>query len=116
MTEPLPPIAWDDFARVDLRIGTVVAAEAFPEARQPAYKVIVDFGPPLGTRRTSAQVTALYAAEELVGRQVVGVVNLPPKQIGPVRSEFLLVGVYREGGEVVLIGPDSATPNGARLA
>lgn len=108
-------ISWADFEAVELRVGTVVAAEAFPEARRPAYKVTVDFGPEIGMRRSSAQVTTLYAPEELVGRQVVGVVNFPPKQIGPMMSEFLLTGFYREDGAVVLAVPERAVPNGAKL-
>jgi len=108
-------ISWDDFAAVELRVGTVVRVEDFPEARKPAYKITVDFGPEVGTLRTSAQVTTLYTPEELLGRQVVGVVNFPPKQIGPVRSEFLLTGFYREDGAVVLAIPERPVPNGARL-
>lgn len=109
-------ISIEDFLRVDLRVGTVVSAAPFPEARKPAYRVEVDFGPEVGRLETSAQVTALYDPPELAGRQVIGLVNVEPRQIGPVRSQFLLVGVYRAEGEVVLIGPDSPAPNGARLA
>ena len=108
-------ISWADFEAVELRVGTVVAAEVFPEARRPAYRVTVDFGPEIGVRRTSAQVMTLYAPEELVGRQVVGVVNFPPKQIGPMMSEFLLTGFYREDGAVVLAVPERTVPNGAKL-
>ena len=108
-------ITWQDFEAVELRAGTVVAVDDFPEARRPAYKVTVDFGPEIGLRKTSARVTDLYAKEELMGRQIVGVVNFPPKQIGPVRSEFLLTGFYREDGAVVIAVPGRPVPNGAKL-
>ena len=109
-------IAWEDFTRIELRVGTVVAAEEFPEARKPAYRLSVAFGPEIGVRASSAQITALYTCEELVGRQVIGVVNFPPKQIGPVRSECLITGFYRPDGAVVLAVPDQTVPDGARLA
>lgn len=109
-------IEWADFEKVELRVGTVVRAEPFPEARHPAYKVWVDFGEPLGVRKTSARITDLYRPEELVGRQILGVVNFPPRQIGPIRSEFLLTGFHREDGSVVIATPDQTVPNGARLA
>jgi len=108
-------ITWQDFEAVELRAGTVVAVDDFPEARRPAYKITVDFGPEIGLRKTSARVTDLYAKEELIGRQIVGVVNFPPKQIGPVRSEFLLTGFYREDGAVVIAVPGRPVPNGAKL-
>jgi tRNA-binding protein len=108
-------ISWDQFVAVELRVGTVVAVEDFPEARKPAYKITVDFGPEIGVKKTSAQVTVAYDKETLVGRQVVGVVNFPPKQIGPVRSEFLLTGFHREDGAVVLAVPEQVVPNGAKL-
>jgi len=108
-------INWDDFTRVELRAGTIVAAEPFPEARRPAYRLRVDFGPEIGERKSSAQITDLYALEDLVGRQVIGVVNFPPKQIGPMRSECLVTGFYRDDGAVVLAVPDQAVPNGAKL-
>ena len=107
-------ISWSDFEKVELRVGTVVRAEPFPEARQPAYKLWVDFGPEVGERKSSAQITALYAPEELVGKQVVGVVNFPAKQIGPMRSECLVCGFYREDG-VVLAVPDKPVANGLKL-
>lgn len=108
-------IAWADFERVELRAGTIVAAEAFPEARKPAYRLRVDFGPEVGVKTSSAQITDLYTTEELVGRQVLAVVNFPPKQIGPVRSECLVAGFYREDGAVVLAVPERPIDNGARL-
>lgn len=108
-------IDWRQFEQVELRVGTIVEVADFPEARKPAYRIKVDFGPEIGVRQTSAQVTALYAKEELLGRQILGVVNFPPKQIGPVRSEFLLTGFYREDGAVVLAVPDQPVPNGVKL-
>lgn len=108
-------ITWDHFSAVELRAGTIVGVEDFPEARKPAYRITVDFGPEIGVRRTSAQLTALYAKEQLLGRQILGVVNFPPKQIGPLRSEFLLTGLYRPDGAVVLVVPEQPVPNGARL-
>ena len=108
-------IGWQDFAQVELRVGTIVEVQEFPEARTPAYKVWADFGPDLGIKKTSAQVTALYTPQELQGRQIVGVVNFPAKQIGPFRSEFLLTGFYREDGAVVLAVPEQTVENGAKL-
>lgn len=108
-------ISWQDFERVELRVGTVVQAEAFPEARKAAYKLTVDFGPEIGTRRSSVQITAHYTLEGLVGRQVVGVMNFPPKRIGPFVSECLITGFYREDGTVVLAVPDKPVTNGAKL-
>lgn len=109
-------ITWQEFRDVDLRAGTITSVEDFPEARKPAYKVNVDFGPEIGTRRTSAQITVNYSMQELVGRQVIGVVNFPPKQVGPFMSEFLIVGFYREDGSVILAIPDKSVPDGAKLA
>lgn len=108
-------IGWDDFTKVELRVGRVVEAEPFPEARKPAYKLRVDFGPEIGVRRSSAQITDLYDPEALVGRLVVGVVNFPPKQIGPVMSECLVTGFHDTEGRVVLCAPDTEVPLGAKL-
>ncbi|MFQ2113565.1 tRNA-binding protein [Aeromonas veronii] len=108
-------ISWQDFEMVELRVGTLVRVEPFPEARKPAYKVWADFGPELGIRKSSAQITALYQPEQLVGRQIIAVVNFPTKQIGPFQSEFLLTGFYRQDGAVVMAIPDRAVENGARL-
>lgn len=108
-------ISWADFEKVELRVGTVVGAEPFPEARKPAYKLTVDFGPEIGLRRSSVQITVHYKLEELKGRQVVGVVNFPPKRIGPFMSECLVTGFYREDGSVVLAVPDKPVSDGAKL-
>ena len=109
------PISFDDFLRVDIRAGTITRAEPFPEARKPAYKLWIDFGPEIGEKRSSAQITAHYAPEALIGRQVMAVVNFPPRQIGPVRSEVLVLGVADATGGVVLLAPDMAVPNGGRM-
>ena len=108
-------ITWQHFEAVQMRAGTIVAVDDFPEARKPAYKITVDFGPEVGVRKTSAQVKALYTPQDLLGRQVMGVVNFPVKRIGPMRSEFLLAGFYRDDGAVVLAIPERAVQNGARL-
>ena len=107
-------ISWDDFAKVEIRVGTVVKVEEFPEARRPAWKVSVDFGPEIGTRRCSAQITDLYGSEDLLGRQVLGVVNFPAKQIGPMRSEFLLTGFATDEGVVIAV-PERPVPAGSKL-
>ncbi len=109
-------IDWSDFEKVELRVGSIVEVEDFPEARKPAYRLKIDFGDEIGLRKSSAQITDIYAKQDLVGRQVVAVVNFPPKQIGPMRSECLVTGFHREDGAVVLVCPDSKVPNGAKLA
>ena len=108
-------ISFDDFLKVDIRAGTVLEAEAFPEARKPAYKMRIDFGPEIGVRKTSAQITEHYDPAELVGRQVMAVVNFPPRQIGPVMSEVLTLGAHDEAQRVVLLGLDFPVPNGSRM-
>ena len=107
-------ISWADFEKVDMRVGVVVDAQEFPEARRPAFKLWVDFGP-LGVKRSSAQITHRYAPQELRGRRVVAVVNFPPKQIGPFVSEVLVLGAHDEAGEVILLRPDFEVPPGSRI-
>ncbi len=109
-------ISWDDFQKVELRIGTILEVEEFPEAHKPAWKLTVDFGEEIGVRRASAQITDLYMREELVGKQIVGVVNFPPKQIGPFMSECLVTGFVQADGSVVLAIPDKPAANGLRLS
>ncbi len=109
------PISYDDFEKVDIRIGTVTKAEPFPEARKPAYKLTIDFGPMIGIKRSSAQVTKHYALDDLVGRRIAAVVNFPPRQIGPVMSEVLCLGFPDAQGDVVLVNVDRAAPDGGKL-
>jgi len=108
-------IAWDDFTRVELRVGRIVSAEVFTQARKPAYVLQVDFGPEIGVKKSSAQITRLYSTGELLGKLVVAVVNFPPKQIGPLMSECLVTGFHDERGDVALCVPDKPVPLGAKL-
>jgi tRNA-binding protein len=108
-------ISYGDFARLDIRVGTITDAESFPEARKPAYKLVIDFGPEIGTKRSSAQLTVHYRPDQLIGRQICAVVNFPSRQIGPFRSEALTLGMPDAEGAVVLIRPDFKVPNGGKL-
>lgn len=108
-------IGFDDFERVDIRVGTIVAVDDFPKARKPAYKLKIDFGPEIGVKKSSAQITAHYTKEQLLGRQVAAVVNFPPRQIADFISEVLTLGFPDEKGAVVLVGPSEPTPNGGKL-
>jgi len=109
------PITFDDFLKVDIRVGTVVRAEPYPEARQPAFKLWVDLGTEIGERKTSAQITRHYDLDSIVGKQVVAVINFPPKQIGKFMSEVLVLGIPDEDGEVVLLAPNRKVPDGGRM-
>jgi tRNA-binding protein len=113
--EPAPPIGFADFLRVDIRVGTILDARPFPEARQPAYRLWIDFGDPVGVRKSSAQITRHYRLEDLIGRQTAAVVNFPPKQIAKFMSEVLVLGFPDDNGDVVLVSPDRRVRNGARL-
>lgn len=115
MSQGRAAIAYDDFAKVDIRVGRILHAEKFPEARKPAYKLTIDFGPEIGTKKSSAQLTTRYALEDLPGRLVLGVVNFPPRQIGPFISEVLTLGVADNDGAVVLISPERDVPIGGRM-
>jgi tRNA-binding protein len=114
-TTPFGTIAFGDFERVDIRVGTVVDAQPFPEARKPAFKLVIDFGAEIGVKRSSAQLTVHYRPDQLIGRQVCAVVNFPPRQIGPFISEVLTLGMPDDDGSVVLIRPDFKVPNGGKL-
>ncbi len=109
-------ISWSDFQKIELRVGTIVQVDDFPEARNPSYKLAVDFGGEIGLKKSSAQITNLYSKESLLGKKIVAVVNFPPKQIGPMMSECLVTGFHRENGDVVLAVPDVDIQDGARLA
>ena len=109
------PIGFDDFLKVDIRVGTIVEVQPFPEARKPAYKLVIDFGAEIGRRKSSAQITKNHALDALVGRQVVAVVNFPPRQIGPFMSEVLTLGLPDENGEVMLLSPTAKVPDGGRM-
>ena len=115
MQTAMPQIAFDDFLKVDIRVGRIVAAEPFPEARKPAYRLSIDFGPDIGVKKSSAQITEHYTLEELHGRKVAAVVNFPPRQIGPFMSEVLTLGFPDANGKVVLVGVDRDVPVGGRL-
>ena len=115
MSAPAGQIAFDDFMKVDVRVGQVLAVDPFPEARKPAWKLTIDFGPDLGVKKSSAQITTHYSREQLLGRKVAAVVNFPPRQIGPFMSEVLTLGFPDAAGEVVLIGVDREVPVGGRL-
>ncbi len=108
-------ITYADFERVDIRVGTIVEASPFPEARKPAFKIVIDFGPDIGLKKSSAQITVHYTLESLVGRQVLGVVNFPPRQIGPFRSEVLTLGFEDDNGDIVLTAVDKPVPNGKKM-
>jgi tRNA-binding protein len=108
-------IEFDDFMKVDIRAGTIVGVEDFPEARKPAWKLVIDFGHEVGVKKSSAQITDLYGKSDLMGRQVMAVVNFPPRQIGPFMSEVLTLGAADDDGKIVLLGPDHPVPNGSRM-
>ncbi len=108
-------IAYEDFLKVDIRVGTIINVEEFPAAKKPALKLVIDFGPQLGMKKTSAQITHLYTKENLIGKQVLAVVNFPPKQIGSFMSEVLVLGLSNESNAIVLVGPDQEVPNGQKL-
>jgi tRNA-binding protein len=108
-------LSWSDFEKIDIRVGTIVSAAPFPEARKPAFKLTIDFGPKLGIKQSSAQITTLYRPEELADRQVLAVVNFPPKQIGPFISECLVLGIYTRAGDVVLLQPERPVANGMKV-
>ena len=113
---PAPEIDPEVFFRADIRLGTILSAEAFPEARKPAYKLVIDFGPGVGRKKSSAQITDAYAIEDLAGKRVLAVVNFPPRQIGPLQSQVLVLGVHDRQGAIRLLGADGDAPDGARVS
>lgn len=108
-------ISYEEFAKIDIRVGTITNVEEFPEARKPAFKLFIDFGPEIGSKKTSAQITHLYKKESLIGKQVLAVVNFPPKQVGTFMSEVLVLGLSNENNEIVLVHPEMKVPNGQKL-
>ncbi|WP_116520541.1 tRNA-binding protein [Achromobacter insuavis] len=114
-TPPAATVSFDDFMKVDIRAGTIIAADPFPEARKPAYKLTIDFGAGVGVKKSSAQITGRYTLEQLPGKRVLGIVNFPPRQVGPVRSEVLVLGLADADDQTVLVTPELDVPNGARL-
>ena len=114
-TPPAPTVSFDDFMKVDIRVGTIIAADPFPEARKPAYKLTIDFGAGVGVNKSSAQITGRYTLAQLPGKRVLGIVNFPPRQVGPVRSEVLVLGLADAADQTVLVTPELDVPNGARL-
>ena len=115
MNDPAAEITFDDFLKVDIRLGEIVSAEVFPEARKPAYKLVIDFGPTIGQKKSSAQITVHYTPEQLVSRKILAVVNFPPRQIGPFMSEVLTLGFADENGDILLAGVEEGVPLGARM-
>ena len=116
MTLAKPQVSFDQFLDVDIRVGTIITVEDFPEARKPAIKMQIDFGPDIGIKKSSAQITDLYTPDQIIGKQVAAVVNFPPRQIGPIMSEVLTLGFPNEDGAIVLFSPDNDIPDGSRLA
>ena len=114
-TPPAATVSFDDSMKVDIRVGTIIAADPFPEARKPAYKLTIDFGAGVGVKKSSAQITGRYTLEQLPGKRVLGIVNFPPRQVGPVRSEVLVLGLADADDQTVLVTPELDVPNGARL-
>lgn len=114
-TPPAATVSFDDFMKVDIRVGTVMAADPFPEARKPAYKLTIDFGAGVGIKKSSAQITGRYSLDQLPGKRVLAVVNFPPRQVGPVRSEVLVLGLADDADHTILVTPEHHVPNGARL-
>ena len=114
-TPPAPTVSFDDFMKVDIRVGTIIAADPFPEARKPAYKLTIDFCAGVGVKKSSAQITGRYTLAQLPGKRVLGIVNFPPWQVGPVRSEVLVLGLADAADQTVLVTPELDVPNGARL-